>query len=267
LPGFFLPKSFHGIETITLNLLINLGFEVTLRLCYHKIYMNTIAENLDNINKIIKDTAIKCGRDPQEISLMAVSKTKPMSLLMEAYEAGMRLFGENRVVEAVEKRKQLPADAEIQLIGHLQSNKTKLSVGNFSCIQSVDSLKIAEKINKQAESLEIIQEILIELKTTDEEAKSGFINDELYFDALDKMMNMKNISIRGLMTIAPFTSDENAIRGSFKKCKNAFDKTREKYPDREVSILSMGMSGDFPIAIEEGATLVRVGSSIFGTRN
>ena len=247
--------------------MVYLGFEVTHRLCYHKIHMNTIAENLDNINNIIKETAIKCGRDPQDISLMAVSKTKPMSMLLEAYAAGMRLFGENRVNEAVEKRKELPPDAEIQLIGHLQSNKTKLSVGNFSCIQSVDSLKIAAKINKQAESLEIVQDILIELKTSDEDTKSGFINEEIYFDALHKMMDMKNIKIKGLMTIAPFTNNEKAIRDSFKKCKIVFDKTKDKYPDREVSILSMGMSGDFPIAIEEGATLIRVGSSIFGTRN
>lgn len=228
--------------------------------------MKTIAENIQNIYAIIEETALRCGRDPKEISLMAVSKTKPMSMLMDAYNAGMRLFGENRVQEAVEKRKELPADAEIQLIGHLQSNKTKLSVGNFSCIQSVDSLKIATKINNQAESLGIVQDVLIELKTSEEEAKSGFSDESVFSDSLDQIIKMKNIRVKGLMTIAPFTDDDEMVRKAFRTCRKAFEKTQELYPEEEISVLSMGMSGDYKIAIEEGATLVRVGSSIFGTR-
>lgn len=228
--------------------------------------MSTIAENIEKIQKIITQTALKCGRDPGDITLMAVSKTKPMVMLMEAYNAGMRLFGENRVQEAVDKCKELPDDAEVQLIGHLQSNKTKLSVGNFSCIQSVDSLKITSKINNQAEALGIIQDILIELKTSDELAKSGFSNESDFFDSLDQIMNMKNIQVRGLMTIAPFTDDEEIVRKSFRTCRKTFEKVKKRYPHKDISVLSMGMSGDYQIAIEEGATLVRVGSSIFGTR-
>lgn len=228
--------------------------------------MSTIAENLKNINRIITETAIKCGRDPQEITLMAVSKTKPMDMLIEAYDAGMRLFGENRVQEAVDKRAELPLDAEIQFIGHLQSNKAKTSVGNFSCIQSVDSLKIARKINRESQDKCIVQNILIELKTSEEENKSGFSSEVEYFESLEEIMSMKNIEVLGLMTIAPFVDDETIIRNSFKKCRLVFEKTKKMYPLKNLSVLSMGMSGDFPIAIEEGATLIRVGSSIFGTR-
>ncbi|MBI9100328.1 MAG: YggS family pyridoxal phosphate-dependent enzyme [Spirochaetaceae bacterium] len=229
--------------------------------------MSTIAENIQNIYRIIAETAGKCGRNPKDISLMAVSKTKPMSMLLEAYDAGMRLFGENRVQEAVDKRKELPADAEIQLIGHLQSNKTKLSVGNFSCIQSVDSLKIARKINDQALTLGIVQDILLEVKTSEEEAKSGFSGEALYFDSVKEIMAMENIQVKGLMTIAPFVDDEKIIRQSFSQCRLIFEKTKEIYPHAPLSVLSMGMSGDYRIAIEEGATLIRVGSSIFGTRS
>jgi pyridoxal phosphate enzyme (YggS family) len=228
--------------------------------------MNTITENIRSINKMISDTALKCGRLPEEITLMAVSKTKPMAMIDEAYQAGMRLFGENRVQEAVEKRSKLSPDAEIHLIGHLQSNKVKQSVGKFSCIQSVDSLKLAEKINSCAESMDIIQKILIEIKTSDEETKSGFTNEQSYFKTLAQIQKMKNIQVCGLMTIAPFTEDSQAIREAFRKCKNLFDTSREMYKDGNFTILSMGMSGDFQIAIEEGATLIRVGSSIFGTR-
>lgn len=229
--------------------------------------MNEIGENIQNIYKEIEKAALSCGRDPKEITLMAVSKTKPMALLMEAYDSGMRLFGENRVQEAVEKRKELPADAEIQLIGHLQSNKVKLAVGNFSCIQSVDSLKLANKINKRAGELGIVQDILLELKTAEEDlAKTGFASEEAFFEALKEIIALKNIRIRGLMTIAPFINDEERIRGSFRQCREAFEKTAQMYDLKDFNVLSMGMSGDFAIAIEEGATLIRVGSSIFGTR-
>jgi len=228
--------------------------------------MSTIAENIEVINNIIKETAIKCGRDPLEITLMAVSKTKPMSMLLEAYDAGMRLFGENRVLEAVEKRKELPDDAEIHLIGHLQSNKAKISTGNFSCIQSVDSLKIARKINNYAAELGIVQDILIEQKTSAEESKSGISDENEFFVSLAEMMDMKNLQVRGLMTIAPFVEDEKIIRESFRKCRMTYEKSKDLYPGADISVLSMGMSGDYQIAIEEGATLIRVGSSIFGTR-
>lgn len=229
--------------------------------------MSTIAENIRDIYTEIAEAAESCGRNPEEITLMAVSKTKPMSMLLEAYEAGMRLFGENRVQEAVEKRKELPSDAEIQLIGHLQSNKVKLSVGNFSCIQSVDSLKLAEKINNKAADLGIVQDILIELKTAEEdEAKTGFASESELSEALENIVNMKNLKIRGMMTIAPFVNDEERIRACFRKCREVYEATNSKYELDAFDTLSMGMSGDFKIAIEEGATLIRVGSSIFGTR-
>lgn len=229
--------------------------------------MSTIEENIGKIYGEIADAAKGCGRNPDDIILMAVSKTKPMSMLMEAYEAGMRLFGENRVQEAVEKRKELPEDAEIQLIGHLQSNKVKLSVGNFGNIQSVDSLKLAEKINKRAADLGIVQDILIELKTAEEdEAKTGFSSSDIFFEAMNSIVDMENIRVRGMMTIAPFVNDEDRIRACFRKCREVYDSAAEKYKLEFFDTLSMGMSGDFKIAIEEGATLIRVGSSIFGNR-
>ncbi|MBB6478987.1 YggS family pyridoxal phosphate-dependent enzyme [Spirochaeta isovalerica] len=229
--------------------------------------MNSIAHNIEQILREISDAAEKSGRKPDDIKLMAVSKTKPMEMLLEAYEAGMRLFGENRVQEGVEKRKELPSDAEIELIGHLQSNKVKQAVGTFTCIQSVDSLKIAEKINKRAGDLEIVQDVLLELKTAEQdEAKTGFSHIDDFFSAFEQIVAMENIRIRGMMTIAPFVSDESLVRNSFRFCRENFEKAERLFSLKDFDTLSMGMSGDFKIAIEEGATLVRVGSSIFGTR-
>ncbi|MBN2658704.1 MAG: YggS family pyridoxal phosphate-dependent enzyme [Spirochaetales bacterium] len=229
--------------------------------------MNSIARNIETILREIEIAAKSCGRNPDEIQLMAVSKTKPLEMLLEAYNAGMRLFGENRVHEAIEKRRELPDDAAIELIGHLQSNKVKQAVGTFSCIQSVDSLKLAEKINMRAEELGIVQDILLELKTADQdEAKTGFADIDDFFSALEQIILLKNIRIRGMMTIAPFVRDEDLIRSSFRTCRDTFLKAAERYELKDFDTLSMGMSGDFAIAIEEGATLVRIGSSIFGTR-
>jgi len=229
--------------------------------------MNSISLNIERILRDIDETAKGCGRNPDDIQLMAVSKTKPMEMLREAYAGGMRLFGENRVQEGVEKRKELPSDARIELIGHLQSNKVKQAVGNFSCIQSVDSLKLAGKIDKRAGELGLVQDILLELKTAEEDkAKTGFASVDGLLEALDEVAAMKNLRVRGLMTIAPFVQDEKIIRESFRLCRQVFERAaREDRLDR-FDTLSMGMSGDFKIAIEEGATLVRVGSSIFGTR-
>lgn len=230
--------------------------------------MSGISENLDNIYSEIEAAAKKSGRSASDIQLMAVSKTKPMSLLLEAYDGGMRLFGENRVQEGSDKRKELPADAQIHLIGHLQSNKVKQAVGVFACIQSVDSLKLASKINNRAEELGIVQDILLELKTAgdDEYDKTGFRGENELLDALGNIRAMKNISVRGLMTIAPFVEDESIIRSAFSRCAELYRRIGSDYGISGFDTLSMGMSGDFAAAIEEGATLVRIGSSIFGSR-
>ncbi len=228
--------------------------------------MNSIANNIKHVTKIIEETALKCGRDPKNILLMAVSKTKPLSMLQEAYDAGMRLFGENRILEAIEKRKDFPSDAKIDFIGHLQSNKAKLSIGHFSCIQSIDTVKIAVKLDNYAKMSNSIQDILIEVNTSEENSKSGFTNDADFFNALAMIMELGNIKVKGLMTIAPFTDNENMIRNSFKRCKTLFDRSKELYPQADLSVLSMGMSNDYKIAIEEGSTLVRIGSLIFGVR-
>lgn len=229
--------------------------------------MNSISDNIGKIYSEIESAAQSCGRNPEDISLMAVSKTKPMEMLIEAYNAGIRLFGENRVQEGSEKRKELPGDARIELIGHLQSNKVKAAVGVFSCIQSVDSLKLARKINRSAEEMGIVQDILLELKTAEEdEAKSGFSDEKAFFMAFEEILILKNIRVRGLMTIAPFVPDEQRVRSSFRQCREAFIRAADIYKKDFFDTLSMGMSGDFKIAIEEGATIVRIGSSIFGTR-
>lgn len=229
--------------------------------------MSTIAENINKIYREIEETAVKCGRNPQDISLMAVSKTKPFELMMEAYEAGMRLFGENRVQEGYEKNQKIPQDAQIHMIGHLQSNKAKLATGNFSCIQSIDSLKIASKVNKIAQDKDLTQDVLIEIKTADEDyAKTGFSDMNEYYEAMEEIVTMKNLKVRGLMTIAPFVNDEMRIRQCFIKCREIFEETKHRFTFEDFDVLSMGMSGDFKIAIEEGATLIRVGSSIFGSR-
>ncbi|GAB3934650.1 YggS family pyridoxal phosphate-dependent enzyme [Larkinella terrae] len=206
---------------------------------------------------------------PEKTRLIAVTKTKPVELLREAYDAGCRFFGENKVQEMVDKQPLLPADIEWHLIGHLQTNKVKYMASFVSLIHSVDSLKVLQEINKQATKHQRVIDCLLQIHIAREETKFGF--DEPEAEAVLKdpeLAQLHNIRIVGLMGMASNTDDETQIRQEFRSLKQLFDRLSGfQRPNVQFRELSMGMSGDYLIAIEEGSTMVRVGSAIFGTRN
>ncbi|MFT5963352.1 MAG: pyridoxal phosphate enzyme (YggS family) [Flavobacterium sp.] len=219
----------------------------------------SIAENLLSIkNKL-----------PEQIKLVAVSKTKPISDLMEAYEAGQRIFGENKIQEMAEKWEQMPKDIQWHMIGHVQTNKVKFMAPFVSLVHGVDSFKLLKEINKQAAKNDRIIDCLLQIHIAEEETKFGLDNSELknILDS-DEFNEMKNICITGLMGMATFTEDQNQIKKEFSHLKSIFDylTTGSKTKNLEPKILSMGMSGDYKLAIEFGSTMIRIGSSIFGKR-
>ncbi|UCD61233.1 MAG: YggS family pyridoxal phosphate-dependent enzyme [Flavobacteriaceae bacterium] len=215
----------------------------------------------------IKNNLLKILDDlPQDISLIAVSKTKTKEEIMEAYEAGQRIFGENKIQEMVLKWSELPKDIEWHMVGHVQRNKVKY-IGEFvSLIHSVDSLKLLKEINKQAIKNNRRINCLLQMHIAQEQTKFG-LNEAELFHLLDseEFGNLKNVTIQGLMGMATFTDDEEQIRKEFAYLNSIYLKLKNKMP--EINVLSMGMSGDYKIAIEEGSTMVRIGSSIFGVRN
>ena len=207
---------------------------------------------------------------PEHVTLVAVSKTKPVSDLMEAYDAGQRIFGENYVQELVEKQQELPKDIQWHFIGHLQSRKVKLIAPFVSLIHGVDSMKLLEEINKQALKNHRIIDCLLQIHIAEEETKFGLneneLNEILHFVQNDKE-GMKNIRIVGLMGMATFTDNQQQIKKEFTYLKSIFDKTNQHQTSNfKLQTLSMGMSGDYPLAIKCGSTMVRIGSSIFGRR-
>lgn len=207
---------------------------------------------------------------PPQVTLLAVSKTHPVETIQEAYDAGQRCFGENKVQELLAKAPLLPQDIEWHLIGHLQTNKVRSVLPYVSLIQSVDSLRLLKTIDTESAKLERITRILLQVHIAQEESKFGFSLEEIRTLLTEKAFTpYKNIQICGLMGMASLTENKAQIRREFDSLKTLFDEIRkdELLPLSTFSILSMGMSGDYPIAIEAGATLVRVGSSIFGARN
>ena len=226
----------------------------------------SIKENLDRVRESLDRAVEKAGRKAGEVELMAVSKTKPLELIRQAYDAGQRVFGENRVLEAEEKFASLPRDVRVELIGHLQTNKVKTAVSVFTCIQTVDSARLAEKLNNRGTAEEKMMDILLQLKTSEEYSKTGFENFDLMKKAVDTILGFSGLKIRGLMTIAPFSRDEKIVRQAFSECRDTRDRLISLYPELELPILSMGMSGDYEWAVLEGSTQVRVGSAIFGDR-
>jgi pyridoxal phosphate enzyme (YggS family) len=206
---------------------------------------------------------------PEHVTLVAVSKTKPVSAIEEAYAAGQRHYGENKVQELVEKAEQLPKDIHWHLIGHLQSNKVKYIAPFVALIHSVDSLKLLLEINRQAAKNNRVIPVLLQFHIAQEETKFGFSFEEIR-ELLnsDEFKNASNIRIDGVMGMASFTDDEALIRKEFKLLKTYFDELKSTFfsEKNHFSICSMGMSGDYKIAIEEGSTMIRVGSSIFGSR-
>ena len=206
---------------------------------------------------------------PEHVTLVAVSKTKPVSAIEEAYAAGQRHYGENKVQELVEKAEQLPKDIHWHLIGHLQSNKVKYIAPFVALIHSVDSLKLLLEINRQAAKNNRVIPVLLQFHIAQEETKFGFSFEEIS-ELLnsDEFKNASNIRIDGVMGMASFTDNEALIRKEFKLLKTYFDELKSTFfsEKNHFSICSMGMSGDYKIAIEEGSTMIRVGSSIFGSR-
>ncbi len=224
-------------------------------------------KRIQNIKKRIEETAVGCGRDPSTVRLVAVSKTIPVNRVKEAIEAGVTVFGENYVQEAREKFSQLATyPVSWHFIGHLQSNKAKYAVRLFDMIHSVDTLKLARELNKQAQKNAKIQNILIQINISKESSKSG-ADAENVLDLIDKVRHLENLSVKGLMTMPPFFNDPEKARPYFSGLRNLRDRIRqETSPEIALDELSMGMTGDFEAAIQEGATLVRIGTAIFGER-
>lgn len=225
-----------------------------------------IKENLKYIEDEIKKVCEKENIDKNTCTLIAVSKTKPIEFIKEAYDYGIRDFGENKVQEILEKYEQLPKDIRWHMIGHLQTNKVKMILDKVEYIHSIDSLKLASVIDKEAKKKGIVVKGFLELNIVGEETKFGFSVEELN-SIVEELAVFGNLRIIGLMIVAPFVDIAEKNREIFKKMKKiAVDINAKKIHNVEISELSMGMSGDYLVAIEEGATFVRVGSSIFGER-
>jgi pyridoxal phosphate enzyme (YggS family) len=218
-----------------------------------------IKENLDNINKSIPDNVI----------LVAVSKTKPIADIQEAYDAGQRVFGENKVQEMVTKYDELPKDIEWHMIGHLQRNKVKYMAHFVNLIHGVDSLKTLKEINKQAKKHNRVINCLLQAHIAEEDTKFGLSFEEISeIKSSEIFSEYKNIKVIGLMGMATFTDDEVKIKNEFTSLKTYFDTAKKEVLENfDLKILSMGMSGDYQLAIDCGSTMVRIGSSIFGARN
>jgi pyridoxal phosphate enzyme (YggS family) len=226
-----------------------------------------IKENIDKLNETVHNAALKSGRDFDEIRVMAVSKTKPLDDIKAAYKAGQRLFGENRIQEAAEKFKNLPDDIKLHMIGHLQTNKAKIAAEYCVCVQSIDKLSTAAELNKRCNAIGKQVDFLIEINTSGEKSRSGYTDIGRVFADLEQYLKLSSLNLRGLMTIAPFTEDESAVRKAFKELHSYYTKLKSELPDENIDTVSMGMSSDYKIAIEEGSNLIRVGTAIFGSRN
>lgn len=216
----------------------------------------SITQNLNHIKSQL----------PEHVTLVAVSKTKPVSDLQEAYDAGQRIFGENKIQEMVEKHEQLPKDIQWHMIGHVQRNKVKYMASFVNLIHGVDNFKLLKEINKQALKHNRVIDCLLQIKIASEDTKFGMTTAEateiLNSEVFDEL---KNVNVVGLMGMATFTDNQEQLTTEFKTLKDFYEQLKPEYP--ELQTISMGMSGDFPLAIDCGSTMVRVGSSIFGARN
>lgn len=225
-----------------------------------------ITENISKVRKNMEEACRVSGRNPEEFSLIAVSKTKPVSMLQEAYDAGCRDFGENKVQEIMDKIDRLPSDIRWHMIGHLQTNKVKYIVGKVFLIHSVDSLHLAEAISKEAVKQNTTVNILIEVNVAKEDTKYGAMAEDTV-SLVEKIALLPGICVKGLMTIAPYVENPQENRQYFVKLRQlAVDIKSKNIDNVHMDILSMGMTGDYMVAIEEGATYVRVGTGIFGER-
>lgn len=226
-----------------------------------------IQENIKLVEENIKKACEKVGRDVNEVTLIAVSKTKPYTAIEEALPTGVRDYGENKVQELCDKYEILPKDIKWHMIGHLQRNKVKYLVGKATLIHSVDSIRLAEQIEKEYAKADEIANILIEVNMAQEESKFGITSEETE-QLVREIAKLPHIRIKGLMTIAPYTDNPESNRVYFRNMKKlSVDIENKNIDNVSMSVLSMGMTGDYQVAVEEGATLVRVGTGIFGERN
>ena len=226
--------------------------------------MEIIKNNLEIINEKIKKAALKVERNPEEIKLVAVTKTATIEQIEEAIKAGVKIIGENKVQEAKEKYQIITADIEWHLVGHLQTNKVKYAVEIFDCIHSVDSIKLAEEIDKRSLQFGKTTNVLVEVNVSGEETKCGIKPEEVE-PFLKEISKFSRIRVRGLMTIAPIVEDKEEVRPYFRRLRELSKEIKSKnIKNVKMDYLSMGMSEDFEIAIEEGANMVRIGRGIFG---
>lgn len=226
-----------------------------------------LAENLQNVENRIQAACARANRERSEVTLIAVSKTKPVSMLNEVYAEGIRCFGENKVQELTEKYDKLPRDVKWHMIGHLQRNKVKYIIDKATLIHSVDSVRLAETIEQEAAKKDVIVPILVEVNVAEEDSKFGLKVNEV-LSIIEEISRFPHIRIKGLMTIAPYVENPEENRPVFARLRKLSVDIAEKNIDNvSVEILSMGMTNDYEVAIEEGATMVRVGTGIFGERN
>ena len=226
-----------------------------------------LKDQLQEVEKRIQAACDRAGRKREEVTLIAVSKTKPVETLQEAYDLGVRIFGENKVQELTAKYEALPKDIHWHMIGHLQTNKVKYIIDKAELIHSVDSLKLAETIEKEAAKHDLIADILVEVNVAEEKSKFGMKMEEV-IPFVEKVSAFPHVRVRGLMTIAAFVEDPEENRSIFADLHKLYIDIKKKNHDNDtVSVLSMGMTNDYEVAIEEGATMVRVGTGIFGARN
>lgn len=228
--------------------------------------MASIRENLSQIQDRIAVAATRAGRDPHSICLVAVSKTKPVSLILEAIDAGVTDIGENRVQEAQSKHPQIDRPVKWHLVGHLQRNKVKQALQIFDLIHSVDSLRLLTEIDRRAAEMNRQTEVLIQVNTSAEPSKYGLEPDQT-LDFIESALAYPHVRVKGLMTIGAFLPDPEAVRPMFVSLRCLQEKIlAQQFPKVEMDYLSMGMTNDFEVAIEEGANLIRVGTAIFGER-
>lgn len=226
-----------------------------------------LSENLREVQDNISEACRRSGRNPEEVTLIAVSKTKPVEVLQDAYDAGARFFGENKVQEITAKYPVLPSDIHWHMIGHLQRNKVKYIIDKVDMIHSVDSLRLAQTIEQEAAKHNKIMPILLEVNIAEEDTKFGLKVQEVQ-PLLEEIYSFEHIQVEGLMTIAPFVDNAEDNREVFRALKKlSVDISGKNINNINMHVLSMGMTGDYEVAVEEGATMVRVGTGIFGARN
>lgn len=226
-----------------------------------------LSDNLEKVKERVKLASIRANRNPDDVMLIAVSKTKPAEAVKEVYDCGIRDFGENKVQEICMKKEILPEDINWHMIGHLQRNKVKMVIDKACLIHSVDSIRLAKQISEEAVKKNITVQILLEVNVAEEESKYGFSTEETE-EVLREIAAMPNILVRGLMTSAPYTENSEENRQFFRTLKQlCVDLKAKNIDNTSMDYLSMGMTGDFEVAIEEGATHVRVGTAIFGERD